>query len=417
MSNFKWSLKYWKGLVFVVLILTIVGVFYQQKNEPRSNRQVFNLTELLQREHTQGDYSILVDEQGNVLDKMARSVYLHDEFIASDNRRYEVVRIEGNKAICHLLGLEKISLIKVNSTVLKETALPVQAGNKAVGIYYSHSDESYVPSDGNESIPGNGGVYDVGTAFANSLEKEGYAVINDTTPHEPHDDGSYRRSRRTAISLLKKGVAAIFDVHRDGVPDPNFYRRNINGQTVATLRFVVGRQNQNMSANLDFAKRLKAAADAKYPGLVRGIFLGQGSYNQDLSPRAVLIEAGTHTNSKENAIKGINLLADVVPAVLGTPGAGGTVRTQSTAADWKGVFLVILAFIVGGAAYLVISAGSWENALSRVRQITSIEWVNLLGWQQQRRPFTKDDKQEIAKKELSDKEFKNNNERADWQKD
>nr|WP_277998785.1 stage II sporulation protein P [Moorella sulfitireducens] len=355
---------------------------------------------------------------------MSRRVYLNDEFIAADNHRYKVIRIEGNRAICREIGIEQLSLDK--STLSPDATAPVQArGSQVIGVYHSHDDESYVPTQGTESIPGSGGILQVGTSFANRLRSMGLTVIVDQTSHAPHDDAAYRRSRRTATGLLQKGAAAIFDLHRDGVPDPTFYRRTINGQNVTMIRLVVGRENQNMSANLDFAKRLKAAADTRYPGLIRGIFIGAGSYNQDLSPRAMLLEVGTHTNTLAEAEGGVTLFADIVPPVLGVAAQPAASRTTSTTADWKGVLFVILAVVLGGGAFLIISTGSWEKAVSRLKQVTSIEWVNLLGWRRAKRPLLPGLKEREAgsfkKKVRYDRktapESLPNEERADWQKD
>ncbi|MDN5326715.1 MAG: stage sporulation protein [Moorella sp. (in: firmicutes)] len=430
MSKANRSWRIWGGLGLLVVALVLVGVAHIWSRQQGTAVRVFNLAELLPGNHTTGQYSILVDEQGRVLDMMARRIYIHDEFISADNRRYRVIRIEGNKGICREIGRERISLdgnqvpTMAGRIASGGGIAPVQAaGSQIVGVYNSHDDESYIPSEGSESIPGNGGILKVGSSFAERLRNLGLTVIHDTTSHAPHDDGAYRRSRRTAMSLMQKGAAALFDIHRDGVPDPTFYRRTINGQDVTMVRLVVGRENQNMSANLDYAKRLKAAADARYPGLIRGIFIGAGSYNQDLSPRAMLLEVGTHTNTLQEAQRGVTLFADVVPPVLGVAARPAAARTPSTAADWKGVLYVLLAFVIGGGAFLLISAGSWKKAVARLKQFTSIEWVNLLGWQRLRKPGVDRNKKTGREREAVElapvphQELEANDERADWQKD
>ncbi|BCV21487.1 stage II sporulation protein P [Moorella sp. Hama-1] len=440
MSKISRSIRIWGGLGLLVLALVMLGVASLRNQDQAPAARVFSLAELLPGNHTTGQYSVLVDEQGRVLDMMARKVYIHDEFISADNHRYRVIRIEGNRGICREIGIEQISLNEEEAPALAGqpapagSATPAQAGSQIIGVYHSHDDESYVPSDGTESIPGNGGILKVGSAFSDRLRSLGLTVIHDTTSHAPHDDGSYRRSRRTALSLLQKGAAALFDIHRDGVPDPTFYRRTINGQDVTMVRLVVGRENQNMGANLDYAKRLKAAADARYPGLIRGIFIGAGSYNQDLTPRAMLLEVGTHTNTRQEAERGAALFADVVPPVLGFAATPTAARTPSTAADWKGVFFVLLAFVLGGGIFLLISAGSWEKAVARLKQFTSIEWVNLLGWRRASKPLVNKGLKGNAGKEKETEEMdeeggavrplakpyanlETNDERADWQKD
>lgn len=384
---------------------------------PAVNFKGLNLT---LKEHTVGNYTTLVDEQGRVLDKMARAVYKDDEFIAEDNYRYRVDRIEGDKAICVQVGREEVMLEKesLSSASLGES-LPAQAGGakNLIAIYHTHSDESYVPTDGTESIPGQGGIFKVGAVFASKLRSLGVNVDHDLSAHEPHDNNSYKRSRRTAMQLIQKGPAAIFDIHRDGVPDPTFYQQVVANQSITKVRLVIGRENQNMNANLDFAKKIKAAADAKYPGLIRGIFIGAGSYNQDLSPRAVLFEIGTHTNTREEAQRGAGLLAEVIPTVLGiTPQPGPA--APSTAGDWKGVLFVILAFVIGGGAFLILSSGGWDKALARLKQYTSVEWTNLLGQRWRRQVEKGREEGNVLKKEkVPAEKLAPNDERKDWQKD
>ncbi|MDN5347641.1 MAG: stage sporulation protein [Clostridia bacterium] len=410
------------GLLSVMLGLTIIS--FSRAGIPAFNPlQNIARIGLWEREYTGGRYTVIKDEHGRIIDMMARVVYKGDEIIAADNTRYRVERVEGDTAYAREIGRERIAWEDYESVPAAAGAQRAQAGRtpggarNLIAIYHTHSDESYVPTDGTDSIPGHGGIFKVGSVMAQKLRSQGVNVDHDLRSHDPHDSDAYRRSRRTAVSLLQKGPGALIDVHRDGVPDPSFYQETVANEDVTKIRLVVGRENQNMGANLDFAKRLKAYADKKYPGLMRGIFLGAGSYNQDLSPRAILIEVGTHTNKRDEAQRGAALFADIIPTVLGitaVPPPGAV--PPSTAGDWKGVLWVLAAFLIGGGAFLILSAGSWEKAKARLKQITSIEWTNFLG-RRLRKPsreapgqanVSKDDK--VEEKELND-------ERAPFQKD
>ena len=75
---------------------------------------------------------------------------------------------------------------------------------------------------------------------------------------------------------------------------------------------VIGRSNPNMQTNLAYAKRIKAEADKLHPGLMRGIFMGQGDYNQDLYPTSLLFEVGTENSTLDEAEKSIRCLADAI---------------------------------------------------------------------------------------------------------
>jgi stage II sporulation protein P len=108
----------------------------------------------------------------------------------------------------------------------------------------------------------------------------------------------------------------LVDVHRDAAP-ASAYKTNVSGKSVTKIKLVVGRSNPKMAANLAFAKKLKAHIDKNHPGLSAGIFIGHGSYNQDLTSQAMLIEVGADKNTRENAEEGVRLLSSSIPEVLG----------------------------------------------------------------------------------------------------
>ena len=99
------------------------------------------------------------------------------------------------------------------------------------------------------------------------------------------------------------------------------------------MRLLVGRGNQNMAANKDFALTIKAVADKVYPGLIKDIYMGKGAFNQDLLPRALLLECGTYTLSKERVLVSMPMMADVVTRAMygGVTGSAGTSDVRGTA--------------------------------------------------------------------------------------
>lgn len=345
----------------------------------------FNLRDLdlwtvgLYEVERQEGYFTIVGPNQEVLDKTARYLYVGDELIAENNYRYRIKRIIGDMAQAEVVGYEEELAPSLAAVGRGQVA---GQARQLVAIYHTHSDESYVPSDGKESIPADGGIIRVGDVLAQALENQGLKVAHDTRPHEPHDSDAYRRSRRTAFQLLTQGPSALIDVHRDGVPDPDFYRANVQGQPVTKIRLVVGRQNQNMKANLAFAKQIKAYMDQRYPGLIRGIFLGQGSYNQDLSPRSILLEVGTYTNSRDKAQSGAALFGEALPAILGASPATDRILPQAQAAqsksDWGSVIAILVALTVGSVGFLLVSTGSWRLGWKKLRQFFSVEWANLM---------------------------------------
>lgn len=284
----------------------------------------------------------LFDDAGRSLTMTARILAEGDGYISADNRYYVVDRIDGDKVqlkfkeIVELPEVEAFSLLeKPRSTTasigdvlgnLFAQAGRGQEGKDTIAIYVTHSDESYVPTSGKASEE-KGDIYNVAHALGEALKDLGFNAIVSDNSHLPRDGEAYLRSRRTAFDLVKKyQPATIIDVHRDAVP-AKIYRTEVNGQEMTKVRLVVGRQNQNRDANLEYAKRIKAYADRHYPGLIEGIFDARGNYNQDLSPRAILLEFGTHTTPEEHAKAAAQIMAKVLPAAAGLTGARDNAQT------------------------------------------------------------------------------------------
>lgn len=319
-------------------------------------------TAVAETEMPEGKHFTLVDEKNRVINQTGIKIYPGDIYIAADNSRYRVVEIIATTARCAYQGKEAMPTLEevMKSSYLGREAVPVVAKNKkpTVAVYHTHSDESYVPTDGKESIEGNGGIYDVGDALTAKLKAQGFDVIHNWNNHNPHDINAYSRSRKTANTLLKKMPDAIIDVHRDSTP-PGEYQANVKGKDVTKVKLVVGRSNPNSKTNLEFAKRLKVAMDNKTPGLSAGIFMGKGDYNQDLSPRAMLVEVGAHTNSKQEAEEGIKLFAEALPSVLGVTGtttgepAKKPMQQNNQGAGTAILIIVIITAVVIGGFFLL----------------------------------------------------------------
>lgn len=353
-----------------------------------------------------GSYYSLVDENGVELDQIGRQAYIGDEFILEDNQRYKIIKIEEKqqKAIAQRIGEEILTYLEEWDLV---PAAKTTGKHSGVAIYMTHTDESYVPTDGTSSKPGNGGILQVGNTLANTLKDKGVNSLISFDKHDPHDANAYHRSRKTAVQLLKQNPIALIDVHRDGVPDPNYYKTEINGQTGTKIRLVVGRQNANMSANLDFAKRVKAYFDKNKPGLIKGIYLGKGNYNQDLGPQTMLIEVGTHTNSRQAAERGVAEFAEGIPKVVGAAVGAPAQPTRTGPGVGKALLIMLALAVVGGGAFLLLSTGSFKGSWSRMtnlgREFSNYFGPNRLNDVESEKGAEKEQKEEEQKNSEQDK--------------
>lgn len=338
-----------------------------------------------------GAYYQLMDDSGWPLASLALTVYEGDEYISGDNKHYRVksVDTQGLTAQTEFLGV-----VDLSQYTAELEAVP--ADSKDVGkilMYCTHTDESYVPSDGTESKPEGGGILDVAKSLKAAIEERGGKAVLDETNHSPHDAGAYRRSRRTITKMMRDqgNPAAVLDVHRDAVPG-NQYDADVNGEQVSKVRIVIGGRNQNSAANKDFAYKLKAAADKAHPDLIKDIYIGKGNYNQELSPHSLIVECGTYETDKDKVEAAMPMLADAVcQAVYGgisnksgqaagqsaSPGAqtqsgapaasaspGGAVRQSvqdSSRGAGKGLIWLLIIVAAGIIAYFLISMGSHER--------------------------------------------------------
>ena len=171
------------------------------------------------------------------------------------------------------------------------------------------------------------------------------------------------------MQLLKERPSAIFDIHRDGIPDPAEYETTVGNKKMSKVRLLVGKSNQNKDANLSFAKQIKAVGDKQYPGLIKDIFIGKGTYNQDLSPNAILLEFGTHTISKERVLNSTDMMAHVVSTTLFGPETGSAKSAEDTKTPketetsdknksaFQGIGWLLLLVIVGVILFALLQTG------------------------------------------------------------
>ena len=277
----------------------------------------------------------VVAEDGTLITHVCYEPELGDEYISGDNSLYEIVRLQEGVAVARQNGTVELPDV---SWLDADEAQPVTALNsKLIAFYCTHSDESYEPSDGTYSDEERGSIYQVAGALAEALQDKGVETEVSDALHYPHDAGAYRRSRQTAVQLLKAMPDALVDVHRDGIPDPDEYAVTIGGKKCSKVRLLVGRGNQNMQANKDFALKLKAVADKVYPGLIKDIYMGKGTYNQDLAPHSILLECGTYTLSKDRVLASMPMMADVINRTMygGVTGSAGASDARG-ASDAKG---------------------------------------------------------------------------------
>lgn len=256
------------------------------------------------------------NDSSKVLFMKGDNVNVDDEYISSDNRLYIIESVDESNKTGVASFKEDIKMPVYNVKRNEElSSASASVTNKKIGLYHTHNDECYNVDDGTDSIYGKGGIHDVGKTLKNNLESLGITVYYNEDLHLPHDSGAYTRSQSTASNLLRNGLDAIFDVHRDATPRSE-YITTVNGEKMSKVRMVIGSANVRSAINKEFALNIKAYADEVYPGLIKDIYIGRGNYNQQLSERALLFEMGTNLIEKDLVKKSTLPLAKTIDVVL-----------------------------------------------------------------------------------------------------
>lgn len=190
-----------------------------------------------------------------------------------------------------------------------------------VGIYCTHNAESYLPSQGFEKLEGkNGGVFLVASHLKDTLEHNyGIKVILSDTIHDyPEWTKSYGNSLVT-LEKMKKDYPSIqlfIDIHRDASVSKKNTTAEIDSVKASKIMFIVGSDKRlphpNWSQNRDFAQKIAERMEKMYPGLLKGVRVQDGRYNQHVSPHAILLEMGGTENTIEETKRAAEMFAAVI---------------------------------------------------------------------------------------------------------
>lgn len=198
-------------------------------------------------------------------------------------------------------------------------------GTPLVGIYHTHTAESFIPTSGRSHSPGGqlGDIVKVGDDLAKHLEQQGIGTIHSENIHDyPSFMKAYNLSEVTVKKMLSDNpsLQMLFDIHRDAEKKENV-TATVNGVQVARILIVVAVGQPDLvqphwQQNHAFAKLIEAKLNERYPGVSRGIQMVDWRYNQHLHPRALLLEVGCQENSLEEANRSIEMLGDVLVDII-----------------------------------------------------------------------------------------------------
>ena len=205
------------------------------------------------------------------------------------------------------------------------------AAEPTVLILHTHTTESYTKVTGEvyeetaafRTLDEGYNMVSVGDHLAELLENGGVTVIHDRELHDyPSYNGSYNHARKSIQRHLKENpsICLVLDLHRDASGDVNNQMRTkatVNGQSSAQIMFVVGTngtglKHPNWKENLALALKLQVQMERIATGICRNINLRGQRFNQDQSPGALLVEVGAAGNTREEALRAVEVLAQAI---------------------------------------------------------------------------------------------------------
>lgn len=209
----------------------------------------------------------------------------------------------------------------------KPLAWDLTGDEPTVLIVHSHGSESFTaPGEYEESSPyhtldTNHNMISVGAHLARLLEAGGIRVIQDTAIHDAQSySAAYYNSRKSVAEYLAEypSIRLVLDLHRDAIEDANGNQiaQTVfsNGTVLAPLMLVVGTDysgytHPQWQENLALALKLQTQLESVCPGICRDLSLRSDRFNQDLSTGALLVEVGASGNSRQQALRAVEMLA------------------------------------------------------------------------------------------------------------
>lgn len=271
--------------------------------------------------------------------------YLDQKEINIDQKELVEILLSPNEEVTFLEKLTKKlfptkkeavkTLIKTNyQGLIKKEAIPVSKTSKKketdpiIYIYNTHQTEEYAPSSFIEysvmpTVQMNNYILE------EKFEQENFNTIVEEKRIKDvlnqngwNYAGSYQASR-VFLEEAKKTYPTLkyfIDVHRDSLSKDRT-TITIDNKNYASILFIVGLENKNYEANLQFTEKINAKLNEKYPNLSKGIYKKEGSgvngvYNQDFSPFTILVEMGGPENTVDEVLNTSLAFADCFLEVI-----------------------------------------------------------------------------------------------------
>lgn len=316
--------KIGKSFIYIILIYIVFSItfYYSLRNSNNiSNTKFINFLLKGGNSHLINDYKLV-----NIVNSSTKFLFnidiknptsILDNGILVYGNNEKILEMNYNDDYSNLEELKEIS-----SYI--EDPNPVDVENPLIYIYNSHQLENYDSS--NLDIYGiTPNVLMASYLLREKLNAKGLSTIVEDynmaeflTLNGWDHSGSYKASRIFILDKKNKypSLEYFIDIHRDSV-NKSVSTVNIGGKSYARILFVVGLEHSNYASNLKTMEDINDICNKYYPGLSRGIYKKEGAgvngiYNQDISPKSILIEVGGVYNNIDEVLNTTEAISNIL---------------------------------------------------------------------------------------------------------
>lgn len=248
-------------------------------------------------------------------------------FVQNSNLLKRLLNMNAKKYIKnnYIQGFEKLSMISNTKEKQNKDEIFTVKEEKDIKpliyIYNTHQTEKYLQ----ENLSYSPTVVHVSRYLSEKFNTNGLESIveNRSISNVLQQNGwsygsSYKVSRMYMEDISKENneIKYFFDIHRDA-GSHNYTTLCVNEKCYAKILFLIGLENPGYIENQKYAEELNKRINEKVIGLSKGILQKQGKkvngvYNQDFSPRTILIEVGGENNTIEEVYNTLDILSEVL---------------------------------------------------------------------------------------------------------
>ncbi len=322
--------KLFKIIIILVLIILFIQILFNyilKLNIASSNE------EFIRKMLNDSNHHMIYEKYNNnlsnkIIKALANIDIKKPTTILIKNFGYKINNDINGKNIAVASDVDEKENLKVKTKYIKDPN-PTEVKEPRVYIYNTHQLENYSATNFEDyNITPN--VLMASYMLKEKLNKNNIPTIVETSNINEFLNlngwnyaSSYKASRFYVLDALSKNnkLDLLIDLHRDAISKDKSTAQ-INGKNYAKVLFVVGLEHENYEANLELANKLNSLIKEKYPAISRGVITKQGAgvngiYNQDLSPKSVLIECGGKENSIDEVMNTTEILTQIIKEYLG----------------------------------------------------------------------------------------------------